>query len=904
MINRYTSRKTRIDKQFLSDSLHNARSYDRIAGYFSSSILEIAGEAIASVTGKVRVVCNSQIEKDDCITATAAHAAMRRDWCSVHPETAYENAPKRLKLLYELIKNGKLEVRVLPDKIFGLIHGKAGVITLENGSKTSFIGSVNETLSAWRLNYELLWEDTSQEAVDWVQAEFDFFWEHPNAIPLSEFVIEDIGRISERKVIGNIESWRETNDGAPSAVVESPVYREELGLWEHQKSFVELAFRTHKKPYGARFVLADQVGLGKTVQLALSAQLMALWGDKPILIIVPKTLVWQWQEEMKTLLDMPSAVFESNVWVDENGIKHTNPINRCPRRIGIISQGLIVNGKDETIEKLLRLQYECVIVDESHRARRKHVSEGKENAKPNPNNLYEFLLEISKKTHSMLLATATPVQMHPIEAWDLLNILSQRDNSVLGSDLSLWRRNPKAALELIMGKTVFGSTPEDLIEQCEWLRDPFPPAEEDVITFGEIRRRLKMSDNDFVIKPDKLRTLIYAGSPESRRLGKILENNFIENHNPFICHIVRRTRDFLENNTNPQTGEPFLKRIDVELLGEKNPIILPTYLQDAYHAAEAFCEALSRRTRGSGFVETLLLKRVGSTMIAGRKTAEKMLKWGFANEDTYAEDDETEGFKYSEIKDISDDERSELKRFIEILDRNKEKDPKYELTLNLLVEQGFAEKGCIVFSQYFDSAYWIAESLSLDIKDLPIGLYAGGDKSGVITEGKFIRKTKEDIKKMVKTRELRILVGTDAASEGLNLQTLSTLINLDLPWNPTRLEQRKGRIQRIGQQNDSVVIYNMRYKDSVEDKVHSMLSKRLENIKHIFGQIPDVLEDVWVKVALGQKDDAERLIDNVPLSHPFEIKYEKQAVTTVNWESCRNVLDSYEKRRCLNDGWE
>lgn len=63
---------------------------------------------------------------------------------------------------------------------------------------------------------------------------------------------------------------------------------------------------------------------------------------------------------------------------------------------------------------------------------------------------------------------------------------------------------------------------------------------------------------------------------------------------------------------------------------------------------------------------------------------------------------------------------------------------------------------------------------------------------------------KDDIKVQVKERKIKILVGTDAASEGLNLQTLSTLINLDLPWNPTRLEQRKGRIQRIGQ---LVIVY-------------------------------------------------------------------------------------------------
>ncbi|MBT9148423.1 MAG: RNA polymerase-associated protein RapA [Syntrophomonadaceae bacterium] len=156
---------------------------------------------------------------------------------------------------------------------------------------------------------------------------------------------------------------------------------------------------------------------------------------------------------------------------------------------------------------------------------------------------------------------------------------------------------------------------------------------------------------------------------------------------------------------------------------------------------------------------------------------------------------------------------------------------------------------------------------------------------------------------MVKSREIKILVGTDAAAEGLNLQTLGTLINLDLPWNPTRLEQRKGRIQRIGQQSDQVLIYNMRYKDSVEDRVHAMLSKRLQNISDIFGQLPDVLEDVWVQVAMGKKADAEKIIDAVPRQHPFEIKYERQTVSNTNWEDCRVVLSETEKRKCLLEGW-
>jgi len=145
------------------------------------------------------------------------------------------------------------------------------------------------------------------------------------------------------------------------------------------------------------------------------------------------------------------------------------------------------------------------------------------------------------------------------------------------------------------------------------------------------------------------------------------------------------------------------------------------------------------------------------------------------------------------------------------------------------------------------------------------------------------------------------LLGTDAASEGINLQRLGTLINLDLPWNPTRLEQRKGRIQRIGQLRDTVFIYNLRYKDSVEDRVHQLLSQRLEHIYGLFGQIPDILEDVWIDMALGEIQKAKETIDAFPQEHPFEIKYHH--IKPVDWESCSKVLNDEERKRWLSQGW-
>lgn len=900
MINRYSSRKQNLQESFLSKKLKNAKSYDRIAGYFSSSILELIGESLENIEGKTRVICNSDLNIEDVKTATAAQNAIRREWCSNSPEEEYKNIPKRMLKLYNLLKSGKLEVRVMPNEAFGLIHGKAGVITFKDGTKTSFLGSINETYNAFKVNYELVWEDDSKEAVDWVQEEFNALWNSGYAVPLPDFVIKDIKRISNREKIGSIDEWR-NNPNPAEVVVESSVYRKELGLWDHQKYFVNLAFNEHKKSYGARYILADMVGLGKTVQLALSAELMALYGDKPVLILAPKTLIWQWQDEINNLLDVPSAVWDGKDWIDENGIKHVSTdissIKKCPRRLGIISQGLITSNSPIT-EKLLEIDYECVIVDECHRARRKNLGQNKLDEKPEPNNLMKFLLSISKRTKSMLLATATPVQLYPIEAYDLMSILAQKNESVLGSVLSLWRTYPNKGLDLIMGK-------EDLHNDSEifdWVRDPFPPSDEDR-NFRLIRRSLDLKEDEFIIKyqyKDKLKR------NELSRLQRVIRGDYIQKYNPYLRHIVRRTREYLENTINQETGEPYLKPVKVVLFGEdeKEAIVLPAYLQQAYNLAEEFCRLLQKRVKGGGFFKTLLLKRLGSTIIAGKNTAQKLLNDvnNLFEENSEDEEIDSNSQVLSEFKNLSKEEINCLENLIYMLEKNNVEDPKYNLVYRLLVEDKWIKRGCIIFSQYYDSAYWVAENLSKDLKKEKIGIYAGGNKSGIFNNGIYEKVSKETIKKMVKDKEIKILVGTDAASEGLNLQTLGSLINLDLPWNPTRLEQRKGRIQRIGQVYDEVYIYNMRYKDSVEDKVHSILSKRLENIHDLFGQIPDILQDVWIDVALNDIEKAKERLDSVPEKHPFDLRYQS-CVGSIDWESCSSVLDTDEKRKYLMNGW-
>jgi hypothetical protein len=930
MIQRHSSRRSRLDQSVLTQRLAGAVSYDRIAGYFRSSLFEVAGEAIASVTGPVRIICNSDIDPQDLITAAAAQAALRRSWCAGKPEDAPSAALPRYRALYAALTSKKMEVRVLPDSAFGLVHGKAGIVRRSDGTASAFLGSVNESLSAWKLNYELLWEDDDPASIAWVQEEFDALWNDPRAVDLAccPFIVQDVERIISRRVIepADLKAIADPTLVAAAAAVETPVYRREQGLWPHQKYFARLALERHRLG-GARLVLADQVGLGKTVQLAMAAMLMALDDPDggPILVLAPKPLLQQWQDELMELLLLPSARWNGRAWVDENDLEYPSEgvksLGKCPRRIGLVSQGLVVRGLSEAVNQLLSRRYTCVIVDEAHRARRRKVPKVDANAeeineRADPNKLMAFLREIGTKTKSMLLATATPVQLHPVEAWDLLHILSHGNESVLGgwTQTSPWF---KASLCLEIATGAAAVPTDDVRESWEYVRDPLPSKLENP-AFDRIRRSLDASDTRWQFNPESLDKLSTAIQRVQLQNG--LLPNYGENFNPLLRCIVRRTRAYLEATINPATGGYFLPKVTVKLFGEDDAgaLLLGSYLRDAYQEAEVFSLLLQQRVRGAGFFKTLLLRRLGSSMEAGRRTVAKLLGEEPDTSDDEDEDDAEEETPtqgrppqgVSDFKNFTGAERAALERCLKLLREGGNNDPKLEALIGYLrgthpgVARSWLDLGCILFSQYYDTVRWVGDEMAkrAEFAGMDIGLYAGSNRSGVWRDGKFQRCDRNVLKDRVRAGDLKLLLGTDAASEGLNLQRLGTLINIDLPWNPTRLEQRKGRIQRIGQARNEIWIANLRYRGSVEDRVHQVLADRLEAIHGLFGQIPDTLEDVWVQVALNDEQAANQLIDRTTATrNPFDAKYSK--VEDADWETCASVLNGISMKELLSLGW-
>jgi len=278
-LKRFSSLRTRLDHAFLRDRLKAARSYKRIAGYFRSSIFELVGEEIAGIP-QVRIVCNSELDAADvAVSRQVRETALKERWNQAAPEVEALLHAERYRRLHELLTSGWVEIRVVPkDRVF--LHGKAGVIEAADGRKTCFLGSINETKSAFADNYEILWEDPSAEGVAWVEEEFETLWR--DAFPLPEAIVAEVRRVAERVEVRCEDTA--ARDLPAAALAESPIYRggEQLQPW--QRAFVAL-FLQHRETYGkVRLLLADEVGLGKTLSLAASAIIAAFLDDGRVLI--------------------------------------------------------------------------------------------------------------------------------------------------------------------------------------------------------------------------------------------------------------------------------------------------------------------------------------------------------------------------------------------------------------------------------------------------------------------------------------------------------------------------------------------------------------------------------------------------------------------------------------------
>lgn len=908
-IRRFSSRTHRLDSTFLMKHLAGAQSYKRIAGYFTSSLFEVAGEALESIPD-VRIVCNVDVHPDDLRVAQLRESKLLGRWSERALEAEALLQRDRYRRLHAFLEKHGHAVRVAPDEICGFVHGKAGVITLADGRKLGFIGSLNETRSGWQRHYEILWEDESPEGVAWIEEEFEFLWNA--AKPLPQAVIREVRRRGYRREVV-FDEIDEDEDLAPAALVESPLYREGHQLQPWQQGFLAECLR-HYRLYGTvRLVLADEVGLGKTLSLATAALTLCLLTDKensvrrPVVIFAPATLTEQWQTELLDKLGIPTARWDTvrKVWLDSDeriiSPAGREQVARCPLRIGIVSTGLLSR---DTLEKeyLLGLRFGVVILDEAHKAR---TRKGIGRDAGTPNELLAFMREIAARADHVLLGTATPIQTDPEDLWDLLGILHQgAGRFVLGHDFAPWHR-PAEVLDILSGR-------QDVLEPThawELLRSPLPYVESTTEPrarrlFSAIRQDLGLTGREW----QSSRPLTDLTQETREILEEELERrvagaSFFQRENPLVRHIVLRKRGQLED-------AGLLARVGVEVhpnrslakdphafdaLFEAQALRTTEDFREAYAQAQAFGKALARRGVGAGFLKNLMEQRICSSIQAGIASARRLLE----GEPLHEEEDEFE----TDLTVETDEEREALERLISRLERL-DTDPKMEAVVHYLEKERWLDLGVIIFSQYYDTAKWAAEALAARYPDEAVGLYAGASRSRLYQKRESVAVERESLKRMVAEHQIRIMVATDAACEGLNLQTLGTLINIDLPWNPTRLEQRVGRIKRFGQKRETVDMLNLVFEQTVDEKIYERLSERMRDRYDLFGSLPDTIKDEWIEgiQTLGEKLD--QYIDAQRNATGFDLRYTgTMTPPEKDWRECAIVLARRDLATLMSTAW-
>ena len=156
--------------------------------------------------------------------------------------------------------------------------------------------------------------------------------------------------------------------------------------------------------------------------------------------------------------------------------------------------------------------------------------------------------------------------------------------------------------------------------------------------------------------------------------------------------------------------------------------------------------------------------------------------------------------------------------------------------------EGFYD-AAIVFTQYTDTMEFLRDFLSERL-DIPIGCFSGAGGQRRDISGTWSSCKKEEIKRLFRNRDIHLLICTDAAGEGLNLQSSGVIINYDLPWNPMKVEQRIGRIDRIGQAHEKIQVINLAYADTVEADVYFALSDRIGIFNGVVGKLQPILSQL------------------------------------------------------------
>jgi hypothetical protein len=289
---------------------------------------------------------------------------------------------------------------------------------------------------------------------------------------------------------------------------------------------------------------------------------------------------------------------------------------------------------------------------------------------------------------------------------------------------------------------------------------------------------------------------------------------------------------------------------------------------------------LEREKPGKGFVMTIYRRRASSSPVALERSLGRRLNGLRRVAERKAYDPDLDRDDEVDPRDLDDlagfeaagrltsalpadpnnalAESREVERVLEELQALRGRDSKRDRFFDVLRRVTDDGRAVLIFTEYADTLEYLRDNLVAHYGK-SLGCYRGG--GGQLWDGAMWKPvTKDVITRALRERKLQALVCTDAASEGLNLQAAGAVINYDLPWNPSKIEQRIGRIDRIGQALAEVLVVNLFLKDSVDDKVYRALRTRCGLFEHFVGAMQPVLARAR-RMLLGQEPTDLDILD-------------------------------------------
>ena len=901
---KYTPDDGDLVKLFYLPALEDAKRYDRLTGYFNASALRLAARGIEGLVrnkGRMRLIVGCTLDAPE-IAAIHEGAALRgevtehlRRW-PLKPGDGEE--ADALELLAWMVANDHLDVKVaVPTDELGrpvsesaLFHEKTGIIEDTNGDRIAWTGSLNETASGWKYNWETINVFTSwgpvPARVEGEEENFASLWadrrKRARVIAVPDAVREKLLEFSPKEGLPKrlkpepdplVIQVKEPDAKAkllrervwsfirkaPSLPPNGEMVGEEtapITPWPHQVRAFERMY--HNWP--PKLLIADEVGLGKTIQAGMVLRQAWLSGRaRRILIMVPAAVMRQWQIELYEKFNLNWPIYSGGTlrWYAPNPERppRTRVVgsDRWHLENVVIASSHLMRRRErqKTILEEAK-KWDLVVLDEAHHARRRGAGGPSDKG---PNELLRLMRGMRERglADGLILLTATPMQVHPVEFWDLLDLLGLPPE---------W--NAKAFVDFFE----LSENPDLTAEAFEMMARLFRAEEVAGRVEAETEDRHLSSLSRLKAKR-VLSALRDRSTIPRKQLGSVERSaalRLMRARTPVKRLLSRHTRALLRQYQqkgllDAPIAHRRVKDCFVEMTEEE---------RELYRAVEAYIsrtygQATGTQRNAVGFIMTVYRRRLASSCQALASTlrrrlesAEEAVPKPAAQWDEDISDDELadeivgapEEVAEAEAQALKLEEVGDIRRLTEMAEQLPPDSKLGELQRILKQLRGKDGKASqiMVFTQYTDTIDFLREELG---RDSTLRLMCFTGRGGEVPEagGRWQAITRDEAKRRFREGEADVLLCTEAAAEGLNFQFCGALVNYDMPWNPMRVEQRIGRIDRLGQRHPVIRIFNLHYRDTVEADIYQALADRIGLFEGVVGQLQPILAKVSGKIA-------------------------------------------------------